>query len=140
MKPTISTKAKDIKRDWHLIDAKGKILGRMATEIAEKLIGKRKPYFVGNLDCGDHVVVINAARVEVSGNKEIKKKYTNYSGYPGGLRTRRYEEVMKQNPEEIVRHAVNGMLPKNKLRAGMLKRLHIFNEENHDFADKFNNN
>ncbi len=136
-KQTISTKATDIKREWYLVDAKGKILGRIATEIAKQLIGKNKPYFVPNMDCGDHVVLINADRVEVSGKKETQKKYTNYSGYPGGLRVRTYAEVKKQGAEEIIVHAVAGMLPKNKLRAGMLKRLHVFNGEEHKYADKF---
>lgn len=139
-KITLTTKAKDITRDWHLIDAKGKILGRVATEVAQKLIGKNKAYFVPNLDCGDHVVLINADKIEVSGNKEQKKKYTNYSGYPGGLRTRTYAQVKEQNVEEVIMHAVRGMLPKNKLRAEMLKRLHVYNGEEHDFADKFTKN
>lgn len=137
MKTTVPTKEKDIKREWHLIDAKDKILGRLATEVAQKLIGKNKPYFVSNMDCGDYVVLINADRVEVSGNKEENKKYTNYSGYPGGLRTRTYSEVKKQGVEEIIFHAVRGMLPKNKLRPSMLKRLYVFSGEEHDYADKF---
>lgn len=136
-KVTKATKAKDIQRGWHLFDAKGKILGRLATDAAQKLIGKNKPYFVTNMDCGDHVVIINAGRIEVSGNKEKNKKYTNYSGYPGGLRVRTYEEVKNNNPEDVVRHAVMGMLPKNKLRSGMIKRLHVFNGEEHDYKDKF---
>jgi len=136
-KVTISTKVKDIKREWHLVDAKGKILGRIATDIAQKLMGKNKAYYVPNLDCGDHVVLINSDRVEVSGNKEKNKKYTNFSGYPGGLRTRTYEEVKKQSSKEIITHAVRGMLPKNKLRAEMLKRLHVFNAAEHDFTEKF---
>jgi len=139
-KVTETTKVKDITREWHLVDAKGKILGRIATEIAQKLMGKNKSYYVPNLDCGDHVVLTNADRVEVSGNKEQNKKYTNYSGYPGGLRTRTYAEVKKQSAEEVIRHAVRGMLPKNKLRAEMLKRLHVFNGEEHKFTDKFINN
>lgn len=136
LKPTKQTKMKDITHEWHLVDAKGKILGRVATEVAQKLIGKNKSYFVPNMDCGDHVVLINADRVEVSGKKEDKKKYTNFSGYPGGLRTRTYAEVKKQNPKEIIMHAVSGMLPKNKLRAEMLKRLHVSNNEEHEFGDK----
>ncbi len=139
MKQTTPTKIKNIQRNWHIVDAKGKILGRIATEIAQHLIGKRKPYFVPNLDCGDSVVVINAKRVEVSGNKETQKKYTRFSGYPGGLKVRRYKEVKENSPEEVLRHAVRGMLPKNKLRDGMLKRLHVFNEAEHTFTDKFAN-
>src|SRR3989344_8222862 len=136
-KVTTTTKAKDITREWHMVDAKGKILGRIATDIAQKLMGKNKAYYVPNLDCGDHVVLINSDRVEVSGNKEKNKKYTNFSGYPGGLRTRTYEEVKKQSSKEIIMHAVRGMLPKNKLRAEMLKRLHVFNNDEHEYAEKF---
>ena len=136
-KVTVSTKAKDIKREWFLVNLKGKILGRAATEIAQKLMGKNKPYFVTNMDCGDHVVLVNADRIEVSGNKEKNKKYTSYSGYPGGLRIRTYEELKKQSPEKIIIHAVRGMLPKNKLRDGMLSRLHVFKGEEHKYADKF---
>ncbi len=136
-KLTAPTKAKDITREWHLVDVKGKILGRVATEVAQKLMGKNKAYYVPNLDCGDHVVLINAERVEVSGNKEANKKYTNFSGYPGGLRTRTYAEVKKQGVEEIIVHSVRGMLPKNKLRPQMLKRLYVFKGDEHTFKDKF---
>jgi len=136
-KQTQSTKANDIKREWHLIDAKGKILGRMATEIAQLLMGKRKPYFVPFMDCGDYVVLLNASKVEISGNKETNKKYTSYSGYPGGLRVRTYAEVKEKKPEDVVLHAVYGMLPKNKLRDGMMKRLHVFVGSEHKFEDKF---
>lgn len=139
-KVTTTTKAKDITREWHLIDVKGKILGRIATDVAKKLMGKNKSYFVPNLDCGDHVVLINADRVEVSGNKEKNKKYTNFSGYPGGLRTRTYAEVKNQDVKEIIVHAVRGMLPKNKLRAEMLKRLHVYNNDEHEYAEKFTKN
>jgi len=134
---TEPTKTSDIKRDWHLIDVGEKILGRQATSIALLLMGKNKPYFARNMDCGDYVVVINAKDVKLSGNKELAKLYTNYSGYPGGLRTRRAEEVRATRPEELVTHAVSGMLPHNRLHDKMLTRLYVFADENHTYQDKF---
>lgn len=136
LKTTKPTTTKQIERNWHLIDVKDKVLGREAVEIAQKLMGKNKSYFAKNMDCGDYVVVINAKDVRVTGNKEQNKKYTNYSGYPGGLRVRTLKEVRAQKPEEVITHAVSGMLPKNKLRAQMLKRLYVFASENHKYEDK----
>ena len=137
MKTTKPTKTSDIKRDWVLVDVKDQILGRQAVAIAHKLMGKGKSYFANNLDCGDYVVVINAKDVKTTGKKELLKKYTNYSGYPGGLRTRTLKEVRAQDPTEVITHAVSGMLPKNKLRASMLKRLYVFSENEHKYQDKF---
>lgn len=134
---TKPTKASDVKRSWHLIDFSGKTLGRTATEIAALLMGKSKPYFVRNLDCGDYVVVINARELKVSGKKEQDKEYYRYSGYPGGLKTEKLSDLRKRNPEEIVRHAVSGMLPQNRLRHRMLTRLYIFAGENHPYGEKF---
>ncbi len=134
---TKPTRAGQIKREWHLVDVGGKILGREATGIAKALIGKNKPYFSKNLDCGDYVVVINAKDIAVSGKKETDKVYTRYSGYPGGLRRIRLEEYREKKPQEIIRHAVSGMLPKNKLRDAMLKRLYVFAGNEHKFTDKF---
>lgn len=134
---TLPTKLSDIKREWHLIDLKGKILGRVSTEIAKLLMGKGKPYFVRNLDCGDYVVVTNAKYIATTGKKEEKKKYFRYSGYPGGLRTETMANLRKRKPEEIILHAVKGMLPQNKLRDKMLTRLFIFEEEKHNYKDKF---
>ena len=111
---TFPTKNKEIKRFWHLIDVKDKSLGRIASEIAQILMGKSKHYFVRNLDVGDYVVAINAQDVKVTGNKETLKKYYSYSGYPGGLRVESLAELRKRKPEEIIRHAVLGMLPPNK--------------------------
>ncbi len=136
MKVTKPTTEKQIKRTWHLIDVKDRILGREAVAIAHKLMGKSKPYFANNMDCGDYVVVVNAKDVKTTGKKELLKKYTSYSGYPGGLRTRTLKEVRQQNPAEIITHAVKGMLPNNKLRAKMLKRLYVFTDENHKYKDK----
>lgn len=133
---TISTKQSDIKREWHLIDLRGKTLGRISTQIANLLMGKAKPYFVRHLDCGDYVVIVNAKHIEVSGKKEEQKRYFRYSGYPGGLRSETLGELRKRKPEEVIKHAVKGMLPQNKLRATMLKRLLIFPEETHTYQDK----
>ena len=134
---TRPTTASEIKRDWHLVDVKGKILGRTATELARLLMGKGKPYFAKNLDCGDYVVVINAKEVAVSGKKETDKVYTRYSGYPSGLKKITVKELRERKPEEIIRHAVSGMLPKNKLRDSMLKRLYVFAGAEHPYENKF---
>lgn len=137
MKQTKSTKLKEIKREWHLIDVKDKILGRTASDIALLLMGKSKPNFVRNLDLGDFVVVINAKEVKTTGNKEGKKNYYRHSGYPGGFRKETLAELREKNPTEIIRRSVSGMLPQNKLKAKMLKRLFIFKEEEHNYKDKF---
>lgn len=134
---TRPTKVRDIKREWHLIDVRGKVLGRIGSEIAKLLMGKGKPYFAKNLDCGDYVVVINSQNVAVTGKKESDKVYTRYSGYPGGLKKITLGEYRERKPEEIIRHAVSGMLPKNKLRDSMLKRLYVFSGSEHKFEDKF---
>jgi large subunit ribosomal protein L13 len=134
---TEATKASQIARGWHEVDLKDQTLGRAATKIAELLMGKNKSYFVRNLDCGDYVVVTNAAEFVTTGNKEKLKVYTNYSGYPGGLRKETLGKLKKRRPEEVIRHAVSGMLPKNKLRAKMLKRLHVFTTSEHMYAEKF---
>lgn len=134
---TKPTKASDIKRTWHLVDINEQILGRVAVDIAKKLMGKAKPYFVPHLDCGDYVVVINAKNVKVTGKKELNKIYYSHSGYPGGLKSEVLTKLRERKPEEIILKAVKGMLPKNKLRASMLKRLLIFAGEEHTFKDKF---
>lgn len=135
-KTTPSTKEKDIKRDWHKVDVGGKILGRQASEIAQLLIGKSKPYYTPHLDCGDHVVVVNAKEVAVSGKKETEKIYTRYSGYPGGLKKMTLEQMREKKPTDVITRAVSGMLPKNKLRKKMLTRLHVFEGEQTKYEDK----
>lgn len=134
---TTATKQTEIKHDWHLIDVADQTLGRISTTIAKELMGKAKPNFVRNLDCGDYVVVINAKAVKVSGNKEEQKVYARHSGYPGGFRSETLKELRARKPEDIIRHAVKGMLPDNKLRDRMLKRLFIFEGSEHTYADKF---
>lgn len=136
-KLTKSTKISDVKRIWHLIDLKDKTLGRVSTQIAMLLMGKSKPYFVRNLDCGDYVVVINASLVKTTGNKEAKKIYYRYSGYPGGLSKEALKDLRKRKPEDIIYHAVKGMLPQNKLRDKMLSRFFIFSGPKHKYEDKF---
>lgn len=132
-----STKKSRIKTDWHLIDARGQILGRLASTITPLLIGKRKPYYVSNLDCGDQVVIINAAEIRVTGRKEKQKSYYSYSGYPGGLRVQSYLEVKSKYPERIISSAVENMLPKNKLRSLWLGKLHVFPGNIHPYEEKF---
>jgi len=134
---TKSTKLSDIKRLWHLVDVKGEVLGRISSKIAVLLMGKGKPYFSKNLDCGDYVVVINAKDVKVTGRKELLKKYYTYSGYPGGLQIETLGSLRQRKPEEIIRHAVSGMLPQNKLQDKMLARLFVFKGEEHPYQDKF---
>src|SRR3989344_5483509 len=134
---TTSTKLSDIKRSWHLFDVDGKILGRIASEIARTLMGKSKPYFVSNLDCGDYVVVINAEKIKVTGKKELQKKYSRYSGYPGGYREETLMDLRRRNPTDIIRFAILGMLPQNKLQDRMLTRLFIFKGKEHTYNDKF---
>lgn len=134
---TAPTKITDVKRAWHLIDIKGKILGRIASNISVLLMGKPKPYFVRNLDIGDYVVVVNAKDVKVTGKKEVLKKYYRASGYPGGLGIESLGDLRQRKPEEIIRHAVKGMLPQNKLRDRMMGRLFVFAGGEHKYKDKF---
>lgn len=136
---TQPTKESDIKRKWHLIDVKEKTLGRVATEIALLLMGKSKPYFVRNLDCGDFVVIKNAKDIKVTGKKEEQKTYYRHSGYPGGFKSETVKEMRARKPEEIILHAVKGMLPQNKLRDRMLKRLYVFAGEEHKYQERFKN-
>ncbi len=134
---TTATKISDIKRSWHFVDVKGKVLGRVSTDIAKLLMGKSEPYFVRNLDCGNYVVVVNAKEVKTTGNKEDQKNYYRHSGYPGGFRQETMKELRVRKPEEIIIRAVKGMLPNNKLRDKMLKRLFVFAGEEHKYEDKF---
>ncbi len=130
--------AKNIQRKWHLIDAKDKILGRTATDIARILIGKNKVNFVPYLDCGDFVVVTNASKVKVSGKKAMQKTYTHHSGYPAGLKVESFQKVMEKHPERIIESAVKGMLPQNKLGKSSFKRLKVFAEDKHPFEKQLN--
>jgi len=135
---TKATKKSELKRAWHIVDVKGKVLGYAATEIAVKLLGKNKTNYISNLDCGDHVVVINCKYIEVTGKKEAEKKYGNYSGYPGGYKEKALWQLRKEKPTEIIRHAVWGMLPKNKLRDRLVTRLYLFADEKHPYQKNVN--
>lgn len=121
--------AKNIKREKHIIDASGKILGRLATEVATILMGKNKSNFVPYLDGGDFVEITNASKIKLSGKKMKTKTYTRHSGYPGGLRVETFDKVMAKKPEYIVEHAVAGMLPGNKLGKKMIKKLKVYSGE-----------
>lgn len=134
---TKSIKANEIRRKWHLIDVKDKVLGRISSEIAKLLMGKYKNNRTLNLDCGDYVVVVNSLNVKVTGNKSTQKIYMRYSGYPGGENRKPYVQVLREDPKRIIFEAVSGMLPNNKLRASMMKRLYVFTDNNHTYKDKF---
>lgn len=118
--------AKDIQRQKHTIDASGKILGRLAVEVARILMGKHRASYVPYLDTGDFVVVTNAQHVKVSGKKSQTKRYVNHSGYPGGLRVEVFDKLIKRRPEYVIEHAVSGMLPHTKLGKKMIKKLKVF--------------
>jgi len=128
---TYSTKPSDIKRQWHVVDASGKVLGRLATQVASLLMGKHKPIFSRNLDTGDFVVVINADKVRVTGNKAKQKVYYRHSGYPGGLKSITLEKMMQTNPTRVIEYAVKGMLPHNRLGASMRKKLRVYVGDTH---------
>lgn len=125
MNRTYSPKISEIKRGWHVLDAQSQVLGRLAGQAATLLMGKHKPNFVRHLDSGDHVVILNGEKIQVTGKKEEQKVYTRHSGYSGGLKQTTLVRQRQVYPERILTHAVAGMLPKNKLQAKMLKRLHV---------------
>ena len=128
---TYSQKSSEIKRDWWTIDASSLPLGKLAVVIADKLMGKSKVTYTPHIDNGDYVVVTNAKKIVVSGDKMVQKKYYRHSGYPGGLKELKLEEVIEKDPARVIREAVKGMLPKNKLAADRLKRLRVFEGEEH---------
>ena len=128
---TFSLKNSEVSRDWVVFDASGKILGRFATKIADKLRGKDKPTFTPHVDGGDFVVVINADKVKVTGNKAEQKKYYKHSLYPGGLKEKSYKEVLESTPERIIENAVKGMLPKNKLGKSIIRKLKVYSGSEH---------
>jgi large subunit ribosomal protein L13 len=128
---TYSPKPNDVQRQWHVIDASGVVLGRLAGHVATLLRGKHKPYFAPHLDTGDHVIVINADKVVLTGKKLEQKRAYRHSGYPGGLRSISYGELMEKNPERVVEKAVKGMLPKTSLGRQMAKKLKVYAGEHH---------
>jgi len=134
---TKATKESEIVRHWHLLNAQEHTLGRLASQAAQLLIGKNKTNYVPYLDCGDWVVVTNAAKIKVTGRKAEQKKYYRHSGYPGGFKEITYAQQAEKDPRRLITHAVSGMLPKNKLRDPRLARLKVFITPNHDYEDKF---
>ena len=123
---TYSAKPGEITREWYLVDADGKTLGRLATQIADTLRGKRKPQYTPHVDTGDFVIVVNAEKITVTGNKLDQKRYYRHSGYPGGLRSRTLREQLDRRPTEVLRVAVKGMLPKNRLARQQITKLKIY--------------
>jgi large subunit ribosomal protein L13 len=128
---TYSAKPGEVTREWYLVDAEGKTLGRLATQIADTLRGKRKPQFTPHVDTGDFVIVVNAEKIQVTGNKLDQKRYYRHSGYPGGLRSRTLREQLERRPTEVLRVAVKGMLPKNRLARQQITKLKIYAGPDH---------
>lgn len=128
---TYMAKSETVERKWYVVDAKGKTLGRLASEVAKILRGKHKPTFTPHVDTGDFVIVINAEQVEVTGKKAEKKFYRWHSGYPGGLKERTFNEMIEKKPTEVVYRAVKGMLPKNRLGRKMIKKLKVYAGPDH---------
>lgn len=128
---TISANKKTVEKQWLLIDAEGQTLGRLASKVAKLLRGKHKPYFTPHVDCGDNVIIINAEKIVLSGNKMEEKVYLRYTGYPGGQRERTAAEIMAKNPAQLVEKAVKGMLPKNKLGAEIFRNLRVYAGSEH---------
>lgn len=131
---TVSAKPETVKRDWFLVDASGKTLGRLATEVASRLKGKHKTEYTPHVDTGDYIVIINAEKVAVTGNKFLDKKYYNHSEYPGGMRTTAFKDMVIRNPESIIERAVKGMLPKNSLGREMFRKLKVYAGPEHKHA------
>jgi len=131
---TYSAKQEDIKRSWHIVDANGKTLGRLATVVASVLKGKTKPIYTTHVDTGDFVIVVNAGKIHLTGKKLDNKMYYSHSGYPGGLKTISAGKLMKTNPEEVIKMAVEGMLPKTRLGKQMLTKLKVYAGDQHPHA------
>ena len=129
---TFALKKEEVQREWFVIDVTDKVLGRVATKIADRIRGKDKPTFTPHTDGGDYVVVINAEKIKVTGSKFEDKKYYSHSLYPGGLKTRTFRELNETRPEKIIEEAVKGMLPKNKLGKQMFKKLKVFSGSEHE--------
>ena len=127
-------KHQDVERKWYVLDAEGKTLGRLASEAASILRGKKKPIYTPHVDTGDYVIVINAEKIEVTGKKRKEKIYKRHTGYPGGLREITFEKLQAQKPEEIIRHAVKGMMPKGPLGRQMYKKLKVYAGPEHNHA------
>ncbi|MCU1355652.1 MAG: rplM [Acidimicrobiales bacterium] len=132
--PTYSPKASEIEKAWHIVDAEGLVLGRLATEVARILRGKHKPTYAPHIDTGDHVVIINCDKVILTSDKAEKKKVFRHSGYPGGIREQTFADLMERKPAEAVRRSIRGMLPHTRLGAAQLKKLKVYAGPNHPHA------
>jgi len=128
---TYSAKAEEIARGWYLVDAQGKVLGRLATQIAARLRGKHKPEYTPHADTGDFIVVVNAAKIRVTGRKAERKTYYRHTGYPGGIRTTSFEDLQAKHPTRALQHAVKGMLPKGPLGYAMFRKLKVYANDKH---------
>ena len=128
---TFSAKTETVQRDWFVVDATNKVLGRLATEIARRLRGKHKAEYTPHVDTGDYIIVTNAEKVRVTGNKKAAKLYYRHSGYPGGLKTTAMQDLQKKSPEAIIEHAVKGMLPRNPLGRAMFRKLKVYAGDDH---------
>lgn len=136
---TYQPKEKEIKRNWHLIDAKGKVLGRLSSEVSKLLIGKHKVSYSPHMDSGDYVVVTNISGIILTGKKEQQKLYRSHSGYPGGFKEVSFSKMFSEFPERVLQKSVLGMLPNNRLKSKRIKRLKIFKDSKHPYADKLKN-
>jgi len=131
---TFSAKPETVKRDWYVVDAQGKTLGRLATEVASRLRGKHKPEYTPHVDTGDYIVIVNAEKVAVTGNKAADKMYYRHTGYPGGIRSANFNEMIDRKPEMVIEKAVKGMLPKNPLGRAMFSKLKVYAGAEHPHA------
>ena len=131
---TFSTKPSDVQRAWHLVDAEGLVLGRMASEVARLLRGKHKPQFAPHIDTGDHVIVVNASKVVLTADKGERELVWRHSGYPGGIKSQRYGDLLARKPEEMIRRTVKGMLPKGPLGRQMIGKLKVYAGPDHPHA------
>lgn len=131
---TFSAKPAEVKRDWYVVDAEGKTLGRLATEVARRLRGKHKAEYTPHVDTGDYIVVVNAEKVVVTGNKTTDKMYYRHTGYPGGIREINFEKLQERKPEMIIEKAVKGMLPRNPLGRAMFRKLKVYAGAEHNHA------
>jgi large subunit ribosomal protein L13 len=134
MMKTYSPKPTQLTHEWYLVDASGQTLGRLATQIATYLQGKHKPGFSAHMDCGDNIVVTNAAQIAVTGNKLEDKRYYRHSGYPGGISEATLAQLLERNPAQVIEHAVSGMLPKNRLHDDRMRRLKVYAGSEHPHA------
>ena len=140
MVKTFQPKQKEVKREWHLIDAKGEVLGRLASKVAILLMGKHKSTYSTHMDSGDNVVVVNAEKIVTTGKKNEQKVYRSHSGYPGGFKEVPFSKMSKEHPNRVVEFAISGMLPDNRLKSDRMARLHVTKGEKHKYENNFNKN